>query len=135
MLVAVAARSLEGEADVSLVQYRTLVVLATPGPRTLVGLANELRVTPATATRMCDRLVRKRLIRRYGDRDDRRVIRIELTARGRDLVSRVMARRSEDFRTIVQRTPISDQRHLVHALRNFAEAAGELPLDAMPLGW
>ena len=62
VLVAVAARSLAdvGE-EVTLTQYRTLVVLASRGPQNLAGLADAVGVTPATATRMCDRLVRKDL--------------------------------------------------------------------------
>lgn len=130
-----AARSLEGESDVSLTQYRTLVVLASQSPLTLVGLASELGVTPATASRMCDRLVRKRFIRRYGDREDRRVIRIELTVRGRSLVTRVMERRRENIREIVGRTSLADQRHLVEALQAFAAAHGELSLSVSPPGW
>ena len=64
-LVAVAARSLAnvGE-DVTLAQYRVLVVLASRGPQRLADLATALAVDRSTATRMCDRLVRKRLIGR-----------------------------------------------------------------------
>ena len=45
--------------EVTLTQYRTLVVLASRGPQGLAGLADAVGVTPATATRMCDRLVKK----------------------------------------------------------------------------
>ena len=63
VLVAVSARSLAGISDeVTLAQYRTLVVLASRGPQTLQALATELEVVPSTATRMCDRLVRKGLV-------------------------------------------------------------------------
>ena len=60
VLVAVAARSLSDVAEeVTLPQYRTLIVLASRGPQNLVGLAEAVGVTSATATRMCDRLVKK----------------------------------------------------------------------------
>ena len=72
VLVAVAARSLSDIAEeVTLTQYRTLVVLASRGPQNLVGLAEAVGVTPATATRMCDRLVKKKLIVRQSEQDDR----------------------------------------------------------------
>ena len=59
-LVAVAARSLaEAGDEVTLPQYRALVVLAAQGPRGTAELAAALAVNPSTATRMCDRLVRK----------------------------------------------------------------------------
>jgi len=58
-LVAVAARSLAAAGDeVTLPQYRALVVLAASGPQGTADLAAALAVNPSTATRMCDRLVR-----------------------------------------------------------------------------
>jgi hypothetical protein len=41
----------------TIVQYRTLVVLASRGPQRMVGLAATLEVVSSTARRMCDRLV------------------------------------------------------------------------------
>ena len=93
-LVAVAARSLAAAGDeVTLPQYRALVVLAARGPQGTAELAAALAVNPSTTTRMCDRLVRKRLIRRYRQPGDRRAIRIALTAAGRDLVVEVTRQR------------------------------------------
>src|SRR6201990_86419 len=61
-LVAVAARSLATVAeDVTLAQYRVLIELASRGPLRLADLAEALAVDRSTATRMCDRLLRKRL--------------------------------------------------------------------------
>src|SRR4051812_50175053 len=72
-MVALAARSLAGlDADVTLPQFRTLVVLAARGPQRAVDVAAELGVNPSTGTRMCDRLVRKGLIRRTRATGDRR---------------------------------------------------------------
>ena len=83
-MVAIAVRSLgEGTEDVTLPQYRTLVVL-TYGRRRLADLAEDLAVSPSTATRMCDRLVRKGLISRGRDEIDRREVNLDLTAAGRD---------------------------------------------------
>ncbi|GFJ91788.1 hypothetical protein Prum_054300 [Phytohabitans rumicis] len=60
VLVGLTARSLgELDADVTLVQTRALVLLASRGPQRTVDLAVELNVAPSTVTRMCDRLVRK----------------------------------------------------------------------------
>ncbi|HTW11869.1 MAG TPA: MarR family transcriptional regulator, partial [Solirubrobacteraceae bacterium] len=58
-LVAVAEQSLGAAAEeTTLAQYRALVVLASRGSQRLVDLARALGVTPPTAGRMCDRLVR-----------------------------------------------------------------------------
>ena len=93
-LVAVAARSLAAAGDeVTLPQYRALVVLAASGPQGTADLAAALAVNPPTATRMCDRLVRKGLVRRHRQAGDRRTVRIALTPAGRDLVADVTMRR------------------------------------------
>src|ERR1700678_3932734 len=82
-LVAVATKSLGTAAEeTTIAQYRALVVLASRGPQRLVDLAEALGVAPSTAGRMCDRLVRKGLIRRHRARADRRAVLTSVTAAG-----------------------------------------------------
>ena len=50
--------------DVTLPQYRALVVLAQYGTRRPADLARALTVSASTATRMCDRLVTRGLVAR-----------------------------------------------------------------------
>jgi MarR family len=70
--LAVGARSLAAAGDpVTLPQYRALVVLAARGPQGTADLPAALAVNPSTANRMCDRLVRKGLIRRHRQPGDR----------------------------------------------------------------
>jgi DNA-binding MarR family transcriptional regulator len=136
VLVAVAARSLADAAEeVTLTQYRTLVVLASRGPQNLAGLAEAVGVTPATATRMCDRLVRKDLIRRRTERDDRRQLRVVLTENGRALVDAVTDRRRREIERIVSEIPPEEQVVLVQALGRLATAAGEVPEQDWSSGW
>jgi DNA-binding MarR family transcriptional regulator len=136
VLVAVAARSLADVAEeVTLTQYRTLVVLASRGPQNLAGLADAVGVAPATATRMCDRLVRKDLIRRRTERDDRRQLRVALTAKGRSLVDAVTGRRRQEIARIMSEIPVEQQAVLVQALGRFASAAGEVPEQDWTTGW
>ena len=86
VLVAIAARSLaDAGEEVTLTQYRSLVVLASRGPQSVAALAEAVAVTPPTASRLCERLVRKGLVRRRADRRDRRQVRVGLTETGRRL--------------------------------------------------
>ncbi|OWY61634.1 hypothetical protein B7486_62745 [cyanobacterium TDX16] len=135
-LVAMSARSLASvEGEVTLPQYRTLVVLQSRGPQTLQELAAELRVVPSTATRMCDRLVAKGLVDRSVPEDDRRLVRLSVTAEGAELVARVTAVRRSEMAAAVQAMPAEQRRALVPALEAFAAAAGEVPERAWDLGW
>jgi len=127
-MVALAARSLaELDADVTLPQYRALVVLASRGPQRVIDISTELEVTPSTGTRMCDRLVRKGLIRRYRTPTDRRQVRLTLTPAGRHLVQQVTTRRRDVLVTIVASMPAEWDQPAATALRTFADALGELP--------
>jgi len=135
-LVAVAARSLAAAGDeVTLPQYRALVVLAANGPQGTAELAAALAVNPSTATRMCDRLVRKGLVRRHRQAGDRRSVRITLTAPGRDLVAEVTRRRRAELARLLGALPADQHEPVIAAFRAFAAAAGELPLPGAALGW
>ncbi|MET0189544.1 MAG: MarR family winged helix-turn-helix transcriptional regulator [Pseudonocardia sediminis] len=127
-LLAVAARSVAAvDEDVTLPQYRTLVVLAQYGARRPADLAASLSVTPSTATRMCDRLVAKGLIDRERSDDDRRAVGVALTRAGEDLVRDVTGRRRKELGTLLGAMPESGRLAVVEALRSFAAAAGEIP--------
>jgi DNA-binding MarR family transcriptional regulator len=136
-LVAVAARSLAlgGAGDVTLPQYRALVVLAAHGPRRVGELAESLGVHPSTATRLCDRLVDRKLVRRAVDRANRRETTISLSPVGRQLVDQVTDVRRREIAEIVGRIPDALRAPAVAALVAFAQAAGEPAEEAWTLGW
>jgi DNA-binding MarR family transcriptional regulator len=130
VLVAVAARSLATvDSDVTLPQYRALVVLASRGPQRPSELADALAVHPSTITRLCDRLAAKRLVRRTVSAVSRREVSIELAPTGRQLVDAVTARRKEEIATVVANVPARERAATVRALHALGDAAAE-PSDA-----
>ena len=136
VLVAVAARSLAAvDEEVTLPQYRTLVVLTSRGPQRLNTLAEALSVSPSTATRMCDRLVRKRLLTRRVDPGDRRLVRLAVSAAGRRLVEQVTEGRRVEVARILEALSPDEQRSVTMALHRLATAAGELPERDWTVGW
>ena len=135
-LVGVAARSLASvDTEVTLVQYRALLVLAELGTRHVGELAEALATHPSTTTRMCDRLVKHGLVRRTVARGNRRETSIALTAKGRDVVQRVTDVRRAEIGHIVERIPPESRELMIAALEAFADAAGELPQQSWALGW
>ena len=140
LLVAVSARSLAAaEEQVTLPQFRMLVVLASEGETKLVALAERLAVNPSTAMRMVDRLVAAGFVSRQVNPESRREVALRLTGAGRSIVDEVTARRRAEIATIVARMPPQQRTGLITALRAFAEAGGELPAgqprDLVTLGW
>jgi DNA-binding MarR family transcriptional regulator len=126
-LVAVASRSIAAVDDaVTLPQFRALVVLDGAADGLNVGaLASELRIQPSTATRLCDRLVRKGLAQRSVGRDNRREVMILLTDSGRALVREVTRRRRREIAAIMAKVPAVQRAAIIEALTAFRVAAGE----------
>jgi DNA-binding MarR family transcriptional regulator len=136
VLLAVAERSLAGLAeDVTLAQYRVLIELAGRGPQRIADLAALLGVDRSTATRMCDRLARKRLVARRRVSTDRRGVRVALSRSGRELIAEVSRRRRAEIAAIFRRMPRANHGAALGALRGFADCAGEAPATDFLLGW
>ena len=127
-MVALAGRTLaELDPDVTLPQSRALIVLASRGPQRVTDIATDLGVAPSTATRMCDRLVRKGLVRRYRTAANRREVRLNLTADGQNLVRELAARRRAELAHYIDSIPAEAYGHVTTALQTFSGAVGEMP--------
>lgn len=138
VLVAVAARSIaDAGHDITVLQYRVLVVLASKGPARPVDLAEALAISSSATTRLCDRLTRKGLISRAREPDtaDRRAVRLGLTAQGAALLDKVTSGRRAEIARIVAAVPVRDRSRLVAAFDGFATAAGEIPDAEWPERW
>jgi DNA-binding MarR family transcriptional regulator len=90
------------ESGLTFSQMKVLVELETAeeDARTVTALSEELGISAASASRAADGLVRKKLLTRVEDPDDRRVRRLALTAKGRELAERIISARLaglEDF--------------------------------------
>src|SRR4051812_2174628 len=135
-LVGVAARSLAGTEDtVTLVQYRALVLLAARGEMNVGTLAEALAVHQSTATRLCDRLVKRGLVERRAAPQSRREVVVSLTRAGHTLLRSVTTKRRAEIDEILERLTMKQRAAVTDALLLFADAAGEAPDDAWKLGW
>lgn len=135
-MVALASRSLAAvPTEVTLPQFRAMVVLASRGPQRLLDISQELGVNPSTGTRMCERLVSKGLIERERDDADRRQVRVSLTRSGQHIVREVTRRRRAELRRIVDTLPFSAFGPTAQVLRDVAAAAGEPQEGEWWMGW
>lgn len=140
VLVGVAARSLQDLDNITVPQFRTLVVLDSHDGMSLNALAKVLRVNASSAMRMVDRLLAAGLVTREENPNNRREVVLDLTPQGVATVRKVTARRQRDINRIVERMSERQRRGLLAALRAFAEAAEEpFPQrrqpEVSPLGW
>ena len=82
---------------ITLPQFVVLDILNKQGESKMSDLAHFINVTTAAMTGIVDRLVRDGYIVRTSDPEDRRIIRVVLTAKGNKLVKEVGDERKKHF--------------------------------------
>ncbi|MCU1460952.1 MAG: MarR family transcriptional regulator [Acidimicrobiales bacterium] len=125
--VAVAARSIaEAGEDITVPQYRALVVLAGHGALNIATLGGHVGMNPPSASRLVARLERKGLVERVRSPEAYREVQLRLSTRGGQVVEAVMKTRRDALQAILGRLPRDRQEAVRDALVSFAEAAGEI---------
>jgi DNA-binding MarR family transcriptional regulator len=134
-LIGIAARAMPETADVTLPQWRALIVLDSEGPLNVSALSASLAIEPSSCTRLCDRLERKGLIERGLSSGSRREMSLGLSPAGSALVAEAIARRRAEVDELVGRLKPAERRDLAAALGPLVAAAGEASERAWVLGW
>jgi DNA-binding MarR family transcriptional regulator len=123
-LVGVTLQSLEVlSGEVSLPQFRLLLAAATLGRVPSSRLAAAAAVPASSVTRLADKLEAAGLLVRGADGRSRSIVTIEITASGRDLVARVVARRQALLAAVLARMAPADRAAVAQAAALFAELA------------
>ena len=119
------------ESGLTVTQCKVLFLLAgdaagdeDPAPWTVKDIAARLGVSAAAISRAVDGLVRSRLATRNEDPDDRRVRRLAIAARGREVVARVTAARMVVLEAFVETLSAAERRKLDAALAPLTERPG-----------
>jgi len=102
-----------------------LVELGDSGPIRLNDLATRMGVSAPTASRSVDALHELGLVERVVDPNDRRAVRIELSAQGKAKLEERKARASVAFAPAVAVLSESDRRQLSDLLRRMTEALSD----------
>ncbi len=98
-------------------QINALLVLYFHDSLTMGELSSEIYLAESAATRLVNRLVNLNLVKRHGDENDRRIVRVALTSYGRQLSRLVFERRSFRFNNLAQRLDPSERENLVVSLQ------------------
>ena len=85
---------------ITLPQFVVLEILHREGQSRMTDLARSINVSTAAMTGIVDRLVRDGYVERASDPDDRRIIKIGLTAKGGSAVKNIIDQRKQIFSRI-----------------------------------
>lgn len=131
-LLGVVARSLTGVLqEMSLPQFRVLVILSTARRLRIGLLAEQLNTHPSTFSRTIDRMTSNGWVQRVASSDSGREVLVEITEAGSVIVDRVTERRRQEIAVILTRMPRGDRAALVDALNRFSLAADEPPATGL----
>jgi DNA-binding MarR family transcriptional regulator len=119
----------------SVAQCYSLEAIGTQGQLTLNELADSLYITPSTASRTIEELVRKELVERRQDPDDRRAVSLTLTAQGHALFEALRQHLIERQRGILEQIDPGSRRDVLMALQKLAQAVEDPACCAVPLVW
>jgi DNA-binding MarR family transcriptional regulator len=98
-----------GELNLGFTQLAALYALADSGTMTVADLADTLGRSPSAVSRLADGLVRRQLIERNQDAEDRRQRTLTLTGRGQALLGLVDRARAQEFLSIVRPLPAAER--------------------------
>ncbi len=119
-------------AQCTMAQFDILAQLSREKDGTpLVELSRKLLVTAGNVTGIIDRMERLGLVKRRPDPNDRRVTRVHLTLRGRQLAKRVMPKHARDIDSIfstLSKQEAEQLRELLEKLLQSLESSGTLDL-------
>ncbi|MFQ5880815.1 MAG: MarR family winged helix-turn-helix transcriptional regulator [Dehalococcoidia bacterium] len=110
------------QAELTMPQLRTLMLLYIEAPLRMTELASALHVGLPSATSMVDRLVEKRLVERAPDLEDRRVVTCHLTEMGRQEAEKLWRLRRASINQIMQALSAEELETLLKALRILVRA-------------
>jgi DNA-binding MarR family transcriptional regulator len=127
-LVGVALRSIE-QLEVSLPQFRLLLVLHELGRSTSTHCAQALGVAGSSVTRLADRLHASGHLVRGSNPSNRSVVTLQLSERGRKVVKQATARRRRELSRVLDHLDPAERAACAAALRRLHERLGDEYLD------
>ena len=98
-----------GEVRLGFTQLAALYAIADGGTTTIADLADALNRSPSATSRVVDGLVKRRLLERREESDDRRMRSVWLTERGRAMVALIDRSRANQFLAIVRPLPSAER--------------------------
>lgn len=125
-LLGIVATSMSGALEeVSLVQFRILVVLDGAGPLRMGDLAVRVGVHPSTLSRTVDRLETGAWITREVSVESRREVIVTVSEKGHGIVADVTRSRRRAIAAVLRDLEPGDHEAVARGMAAFADAAGE----------
>ncbi len=111
-------------------QSYIVFLLERKGPQKMSDLAESLRLTPGAVTIASDKLIEQGFIERLRDNDDRRVIYLQITDKGKETLEQLRDQGRKAMKAVFSNLSNTDLQHLIKtfelAANNMNEIRGDL---------
>ena len=108
--------------DLTLPQVKVLMVVGAGGETRMSEIGRGLGASASTATGIVDRLAERRLVERVRDAQDRRVVRVRLTATGEETLAQIAALTNARMRELLVRLTSDELETVRRAMELLTEA-------------
>jgi MarR family transcriptional regulator, organic hydroperoxide resistance regulator len=113
--------------EITLPQFWALGYLDHNGKSKMNNLARHLEISPSATTGLIDRLMLQGLVVRKDDVRDRRIVWIELTAKGKGIIKNISKQKTEALIKVFGKISPGDREHYLNILEQVAEITASLP--------
>jgi DNA-binding MarR family transcriptional regulator len=110
------------DVDITIQQFVLMRCIHQKEVPKMTDLSDEVGVTLGNMTAMVNRLVKQGYLARSGDPQDRRVVRISLTAKGKKVIHKAEELKQKRMRFIISKISVEDQRVLCNIIYKLINA-------------
>ena len=105
----------------SISQAKVLMILSHKESFKMKDITEELGIANSSATEVIDKLIKEELVERFRKPDDRRVVRVKLTEKGRNFIDEIKELKRKCWRTMIEKSEEEDREDLLRVAKKFYE--------------
>lgn len=110
------------ELNITIAQCVVLQNLADNDNCKMSDLSESIGVTMGNITGMIDRIEKEDLVKRVADSEDRRIIRVQLTQKGNEVVKKIFNRKRKNLTSVLSKLSDSDRINLLKIMEKIANS-------------
>lgn len=123
-----AAKTLEGKVtddvanrDMNMAEFTTLETLYNKGPQTVRQISNGVLIKFGSITYVIDKLVKKEYVERINSTEDRRVVYIHITGKGKKVMDAVFPQHKKAIERMFQDVSDFDKEMIIEVLKKIGK--------------
>ncbi|MFA5103766.1 MAG: MarR family transcriptional regulator [Candidatus Margulisiibacteriota bacterium] len=110
------------EMNITLPQLMVLEIIQKKGSPNMTDIAGDLSVTLSNVTGMIDRLIESGYVERVDDPQDRRIVRVRLTVKGKNTTQKAFEQRQRCLNQVFGKLSCEDQKSLLKITEKLVDA-------------